>query len=70
MQLYTLKPHLLTGKNRPFYQHFEGHIFKNDSLHEDGHIALSCVDNPTLIFNQFIHVDNLDKVESVEAIAK
>ena len=67
MQLFTLKPRLLQGKSRPFYEHFEGHIFRNDSLHDDGHILLACVDNPALSFNQFIHVDDLDVIEMTEA---
>lgn len=70
MQLYKLKPRLFQGKNRPFYKHFEGHIFKNASLHDDGHILLDCVDNPALTFNQFIHVDDLNVIEVVEGEAK
>jgi hypothetical protein len=61
---------MFEGYRAPFYQTFKAHLFRNDSLHSDGHILLSCVDNPALTFNQFIHVDDLEKIESAEAEEK
>lgn len=70
MHLYTLKKRMFEGINRAHYKHFEGHIFKNASLHSDGHILLDCVDDPALTINQFVHVDDLDVVEVTEAERK
>ena len=68
MQLYSLKQSFVTDeKFKPFYGKFAGHLFKNVSLHDDGHILLECVDCPALTVDRFIHVDYLDKVETVEA---
>jgi hypothetical protein len=70
MVFYKLKPKLFQGKGEPFYRPFKDHLFKNVSLHDDGHILLECVDDEALTVDRFIHVDDLEKIESAEAEEK
>ena len=67
---YKLKPRLFEGRYLQFYHKYLGHIFANDSLHDDGHILLRCVDQPALTVDRFIHVNDLEKIEVADAETK
>lgn len=45
----------------PYYDAYKGHKFKVVKLHHGDHIELTCVSDPTVKVNGYVHVEDLKR---------
>lgn len=45
----------------PYYDAYKGHKFKVVALHDDSHVELTCISDPTVQVGGYVHQDELKK---------